>query len=124
MTALVDTGFLFALLNEAEGKHEAVSQAFARTPGPWLIPTPAITEVAYLLIKFLGPRPSGSRLASYLESIPASSLLLIEPNDEDYRRAAQLVRQYQESNRVVLQQTKVLPAASYRWPDSSVCAGC
>ena len=93
MTALVDTGFLFALLNETERQHHAVAQAFVQTPGPWLLPTPATTEVAYLLMKFLGP----AALASYLESIPTSSLLLSAPNDEDYRRAAQLIRQYQDA---------------------------
>jgi uncharacterized protein len=93
MTALVDTGFLYALLNETERQHAAVTAAFAQTPGPWLLPTPAVTEVAYLLMKFLGP----TVLAAFLENLSTSSLRLVEPNEEDYRRAAQLVRQYQDA---------------------------
>src|SRR5688572_840047 len=93
MTALIDTGFLFALLNQNEQKHIAVTDAFAQTQGPWLLPTLAVTEVAYLLTKFLG----AMALASFLENLPASKIRLIEPNEEDYLRAAQLVRQYQDA---------------------------
>jgi predicted nucleic acid-binding protein len=34
MTALVDTGFLYALVNETERHHVAVTETFAQTPGP------------------------------------------------------------------------------------------
>lgn len=93
MTALLDSGFLYALLNQTERQHKAVTNAFAQTPGPWLLPTPAVTEVAYLLMKFSGP----SSLALFLENLPSSNVRLIEPNEEDYLRAAQLVRQYDDA---------------------------
>lgn len=93
MTALVDTGFLFALLNETERQHAAVIDAFSNTPGPWLFPAPAITEIAYLLMKFAGPLV----LASFLENLATSSLVLAEPEPEDYQRAAQLIRQYHDA---------------------------
>lgn len=93
MTALLDTGFLYALLNERERQHASVAHAFAQAPGPWLLPTPAVTEVAYLLMKFVGPLS----LAAFLEALPTTSVQLLEPHDSDYRRAAQLVRQYQDA---------------------------
>jgi predicted nucleic acid-binding protein len=93
MTALIDSGFLFALLNQKEQAHRSVTNAFAQTPEPWLLPTPAVTEIAYLFGKFLGP----IALASFLEYLPTSNIHLVEPNEEDYYRAAQLVRQYYDA---------------------------
>jgi uncharacterized protein len=90
MTVLVDSGFLFALLNPDEQHNRSVTDAFSNTPGPWLLPTPAITEVAYLLAKFLG----ASALATFLENLTASGIDLAEPAAEDYARAAELIRQY------------------------------
>jgi predicted nucleic acid-binding protein len=44
-------------------------------------------------MKFLGP----NAVAAYLENIPNSSLNLIEPEQRDYLRAAQLIRQYRDA---------------------------
>jgi len=93
VTALIDSGFLYGLLNETERQHASIISAFAQTPRPWLLPTPAVTEIAFLLMKFMGP----AALAEFLESLPTSGVLLIEPHKEDYRRAAQLVRQYPDA---------------------------
>ena len=93
MTVLIDTGFLYALLNQAERQHTSVQSAFAKATGPWLLPTPAVTEVAYLLMKFSG----AEALALFLENLPTSSIRLVEPIEEDYRRAAQLIRQYHDA---------------------------
>lgn len=76
MTELIDTGFLYALLNQNERQHESVQSAFAQTTGPWLLPTPAITEVAYLLMKFSGPEA----LALFLENLTTSNIRVVEPS--------------------------------------------
>jgi predicted nucleic acid-binding protein len=44
-------------------------------------------------MKFLGP----AALASFLESLSSSSIQLVEPDRDDYRRAAQLIRQYSDA---------------------------
>jgi predicted nucleic acid-binding protein len=93
MTVFVDSSFLFALLNPSERQHIPVTKTFAQTQGPWLLPTPAVTEVAYLLLKILGP----PTVALFLEDLTSSKIILVEPHVEDYRRAAQLVRQYQDA---------------------------
>jgi uncharacterized protein len=93
MTALVDTGFLYSLLDESDDDHVSAMNAFAEIPGPWLLPSPAMAEFAYLVMKFLGPFV----LASFLEDFSTSSLLLIEPVEEDYSRAGQLIRQYHDA---------------------------
>ncbi len=93
MTSLVDSGFLYALLNDVDQLHEAVTEAFEQTPGPWLLPSPALTEISYLLAKFQGQEA----LAAFLETLPTSSLLLVEPERGDYGRAAELIRQYQDA---------------------------
>jgi hypothetical protein len=93
MSVILDTGFLYALLNQSEQKHNAVITAFAQTQGPWLLPTPALTEIAYLLMKFVGSQA----LAAFLENLPSSGVALAEPITEDSARAAQLIRQYHDA---------------------------
>jgi predicted nucleic acid-binding protein len=54
MAYLLDTGFLYALLNRSEQKHAEVFQAAQSIREPIILPVPAITEVAYLLLRDVG----------------------------------------------------------------------
>lgn len=93
MTVLVDSSFLYALLNDADEQHAAVVAVFGETLGPWLMPSPAVTEVAHLVAKYQG----AETLAAFLETLPISSPQLVEPSKVDYPRAAQLIRQYRDA---------------------------
>ena len=93
MSQLLDTGFLYALLNRNESRHEDVVRASANVQGAIYLPTVVTTEVAYLVQRDLG----AESLAEFIEMLAAESFLLVEPTPEDYQRAAQVVRQYADS---------------------------
>jgi len=51
MAYLLDTGFLYALLNRTEQTHQAVVAAAQTIREPIILPVPAVTETAYLLLR-------------------------------------------------------------------------
>ena len=54
MAYLLDTGFLYALLNRKEQTHEIVVAAARTIREPIIVPVPAVTETAYLLLRDVG----------------------------------------------------------------------
>jgi predicted nucleic acid-binding protein len=93
MSLLLDTGFLYALLNRTEKNHERVLAATEAIHEPVILPVPAITEVAYLLLRDVGCEA----VADFIDSLAASDLILESPQPVDYQRAAQVIRQYADS---------------------------
>lgn len=93
MSYLLDTGFLYALLNRKEQSHERVTATSRTIRGPIYLPTPVTTEVAYLVARDLG----SEALATFVESLATSSFVLTEPVGNDYRRAAEIIRQYADA---------------------------
>lgn len=91
---LLDTGFLYAMLDRNDNHHAAVRPVVQRIREPILLPTVVTTEVAYLVRRELG----SDALARFLEMLAASPYLLVDPLAEDYQRAAQIVRKYDDSN--------------------------
>jgi predicted nucleic acid-binding protein len=94
MPALVDTGFLYALLDRSDRQHGAVTAALPGAQSPLYLPTPVITEVAYLLLRNVGP----TAVADFVESLASTKLILLNPEGADYRRAATIIRRYHDSN--------------------------
>jgi uncharacterized protein len=93
MSLLLDTGFLYALLNRTEQNHERVLAATRTIHEPVILPVPAITEVAYLLLRDVG----SEAVADFIASLAASDLILESPQIADYQRAAEVIRQYADS---------------------------
>jgi len=95
MSAIVDSGFVVALVNPNDAHHAAVARA-ARTlrAPPWLV-TPALTEIAYVLHSRAGPCAVG-RFVGALND-PAVGLELLDPVPDDYRRTEQLLAKYGDS---------------------------
>ncbi len=93
MSQLLDTGFLYALLNRQESRHQDVLNASARIQGAIYLPTVVTTEVAYLIQRDLGTES----LADFIELLAAESFVLVEPISADFQRAAEIVRQYADS---------------------------
>ena len=89
MSQLLDTGFLYALLNRSESRHEEVARASSLVQGTIYLPTVVTTEVAYLVQRDLGTQS----LAEFIELLATESFRLIEPEPDDFLRAAQVVRQ-------------------------------
>ncbi len=54
----------------------------------------AITETAYLILRDLGVEA----LAKFLEDLPEMNLILEMPTAEDYKRAAEIIRKYDDAN--------------------------
>ncbi len=90
MSLLLDTGFLYALLNRTEQNHERVIAVTRTIHEAVILPVPAITEVAYLLLRDVG----SEAVADFIGSLAATDLVLESPQIADYLRAAAVIRQY------------------------------
>ncbi len=94
MPVLLDTGFVYAVLNRNEQYHVVSTEIARETRDTMLLPTPVIVEVAYLLLRDIGP----IAVAEFLEGLASTDLVLIEPEDSDYQRAAAVLRQYNDAH--------------------------
>jgi len=87
---VVDTGPLFAAADDNDRYHEAAVDFFDSNTEP-LVSTPGvITEVSFLIDKFLGPQ----READFLDTIANGDLSVEYLIAADYLRMAELVRTY------------------------------
>ena len=93
MAYLLDTGFLYALLNRTEQMHQAVVAAAQTIREPIILSVPAVTETAYLLLRDVGTAAVGD----FIESLATTDLILESPVRGDYTRAAEVIRQYADS---------------------------
>lgn len=94
MNYLLDSGFFYALTNDEDGNHVAVSNAARSLRGSVYLPTVATTEIAYLLQRDLGT----AVLIDFLAQLISGSLIVEEPVLTDYERAASVITQYSDSN--------------------------
>jgi len=90
MTSIIDAGFLYALVDEADQHNFSVDGGDAKLSRRIILPVPAITETAYLVKKFCGIEA----LATFLESLTEIEYEFETPLAEDYKRAAEILRQY------------------------------
>ncbi len=93
MSYLLDTGFLYALLNTTERSHATVRQAAEGLDTIPFLPTPVTVEVAYLIRRDLG----AGALARFIADLAVPRYALVEPTVTDYDRAAVIVRQYADA---------------------------
>src|SRR2546425_2723649 len=89
---IVDAGPLYAAFDADERHHAACRKLLESHPGPLLVPTLVVTEVAYLI---------GSRLGAEAETRfvgdIAVGLLVVQPvAASDWSRIAELVRTYRQ----------------------------
>ncbi len=94
MSYLLDTGFLYALLNDKEQSHFAVRQAADKLDATAFLPTPVIVEVAYLIRRDLG----ADALGRFAADLAEPRYNLVEPTAADYRRAASVISQYKDAH--------------------------
>jgi uncharacterized protein len=91
---LLDTGFLYALLNDREQSHGRVRKATERLAASVFLPAPVAVEVAYLIRRDLG----AEALAQFAIDLAEPRFAIIEATTSDYRRAAAVVRQYADAH--------------------------
>lgn len=93
MAVLLDSGFLFAALCAKDEFHASVIPILETIRDPIVLPVPAITEIAYLLGRDLGPKD----LADFAAELANTDLILENPTSADYSRAAILIIQYADA---------------------------
>ena len=91
-TVIADTGFVVALANRSDSKHEAVKAIYIQQQ-MILLPQTVLAEVAYLI-----GRESGIvTVASFLKGLPVSRFSLIALVEQDILRVAEILNQYADS---------------------------
>ncbi len=91
---LLDSGFLYASIDESDNHHESVKNVTQTIRGNIILPVPAITETAY----FLAKNKSVEDVAKFLDSLSVTNFQLETPTAEDYKRAAEILRKYNDAN--------------------------
>ena len=91
--SIADTGFVVALLNRTDAKHQAVADEYARRPYPILLPQTVLAEVAYLVGQVAGI----AAVATFLRELPTSQFQLVALIDQDVQRIAEILQQYADS---------------------------
>lgn len=94
MNYLLDSGFLYASIDESDKYHESVKNVARTIRGNVILPVPAITETAYFLAKNRGIK----EVAKFLDDLSVTKFQLETPIAEDYRRAAEILRKYNDAN--------------------------
>lgn len=87
---VVDAGPLVAIGDEDSPDHGRCREALRSARPPRLVVAPVIAEVCHLLGTRLGPKVE----AQFLTSLASAAFTVVNPDDEDLRRAAVLVVQY------------------------------
>jgi predicted nucleic acid-binding protein len=87
---LADTGPLVAGANSRDRHHQVCRAFLLNHPGPILVPAPVIVEVCQLLAARQGTQAE----ATFLTTLGAGALKVVDLDPADYSRAAALVTQY------------------------------
>jgi uncharacterized protein len=89
---IADTGFIVALLNRSDVKHQEVQTVYLQRSSI-LLPQTALVEIAYLV-----GRDSGiATVVKFLQGIPKSRFVIIPLSDSDLDRTAQILSTYADS---------------------------
>ncbi len=92
MTALVDTGFLLAVVSANDRMHEACSKALEEERKP-IVPVVIFTELAYMVTRDMGT----SAFTHLMRSIFSGELELLLPTVKDLQRGIDIMEQYADS---------------------------
>ena len=92
MAALLDTGFLLAVIDADDSLHAACAAALESETNLFL-PEVVLPELAYLILRELGY----PILTSFLRSISAGELVQVPSTTQDLARAADLLEKYADN---------------------------
>jgi predicted nucleic acid-binding protein len=92
MTALLDTGFMLAVLDADDQLHADCTLALEAESNP-LLPDVVLPELAYLVIRGLGH----AALAKFLRLLAAGEFEIVQTTLQDLTRAADVLERYADS---------------------------
>ncbi|MBA2427122.1 MAG: PIN domain-containing protein [Actinobacteria bacterium] len=92
MALLVDSGPLYAYVDEDDRHHHACLDLLATYQGPLVVPTLVVTEVAYLIETRLGPVAE----VRFLGDLAAGAFTTDPVASSDWLRIAELVWEYRD----------------------------
>ena len=92
MTAVADTGALYALYDADDAHHDAVSAAVDRERGQILVPMAILGELDYLLRELLGLDAE----LDFIDSVLAGAFVLEPMTEPDLQRARDILTQYRD----------------------------
>jgi len=90
--AIVDTGFVVALLNDRDRNHQAVVQIYNKQ-GAIVMPQTVMAEVAYMLHQ----RADRGAVVAWLRSLRDSRFQVMPVSRDDLDRVADILEQYRDS---------------------------
>ncbi len=93
MSLLVDTSFLFSLMNGNDYHHATCVQTARTVKGRLIVPLTVLPEIAYLLDNRLGHHV----MRQFVHQITQPVWTLVAPDSVDLARAAAILNQYQDS---------------------------
>lgn len=94
MVSLLDSGFLYALVDNSDEHHNKVVRVMQNLRESIVLPIPVITETAYLVKRANG----AEQLAQFLDGLSEATYLFETPTAQDYKRSAEIIRQYDNAN--------------------------
>lgn len=95
MAYLLDSGFLYGLIDETDVHHAAVTEAMSNIHDLVIFPVPAVVEVSHFLSKNLGI----VALANFLSDLSeAKDFILEAPATDDYSRSSEILIKYNDAN--------------------------
>ncbi len=92
MSALMDTGFLLALLDVGDKLHDACQMALAQEPNP-VMPSVVIPELAYMALRSGEYAP----FIDFMRSIANGETPMVFVERSDFARTADLMEKYADS---------------------------
>ena len=104
MTALLDTGFLLAVMDADDDYHAACSAALEAEADP-LLPDVVLPELAYMTVRELGY----SVWIPFLQSVTAGELRLERSLVTDLARSAEILQKYADSKIDFVGDASLLP---------------
>ena|SRR5688572_4429459 len=93
MTILIDTSYLYALYNPDDSYSPAAQRFAKRNTEKVLVPTIVLPEVSFLFDRDFGYRG----VHRFLQEFSSSRIPMVNIEDEDLKRAAQISDQYRGS---------------------------
>ena len=92
--SLIDTGFLLAAMDASDQHHAECAKSYRLMAKDALLPDVVLPELAYLLKRELGVKA----LATLLRLVANGKFEIVRSMDLDFRRAAELIEQYDDIN--------------------------
>lgn len=92
MTALLDTGFLLAVLDADDDLHDACVNALLAEPKP-LLPEIVLPELAYMVLRDLGYPV----LIGFLQALVRGELEIARTRRDDLERTSEILSKYADS---------------------------